>query len=396
MTKRSRLLLAVGGVLLVLWLAGPSVATRVAVHLFNATLDSVVTTPSDEAVRLHATLGVVDLHGDALLWDQGLLRRRSGGHIDVPRLIEGRVALQMFTTVTKTPADMNIDSNSADSDRITLLSVLQAWPPRTWSSLVERALYQATKLHDSAARSGGRLTVVTSRAELEGFLSRRSGTDSAVAGLLGIEGAHALEGDLVNLDRVFNAGFRMIGLTHFFDNEVGGSAHGSEKGGLTDFGRLTILRMEELGIAIDLAHAAPTLIDEVLDLASTPVIVSHTGVKGTCDNQRNLDDRRLLRIAKTGGVVGLGLWPTAVCGGTPAAWARAVRHAVDVAGIDHVGLGSDWDGAVPAIVDAAGVVHLTDALLQEGFGDDEIRKIMGGNVIRVLRETLPPGPVGGR
>lgn len=394
MTAR-RALLTAASVLLAVWLLGPTVATRIAVPLVNPTLDSVGTTASDEAVRLHASLAGADLHGDALLWDQGLLERRAVGHIDVPRMIEGRVALQMFTAVTKTPAGMNIDSNSADSDRITWLAVLQAWPPRTWFSLVERALHQSTKLHDAAAKSNGQLTVVTSRAELEAFLRKRHDDGSSVAGLLGIEGAHALEGDLTNLDRVFDAGFRMIGLTHFFDNEVGGSAHGSTKGGLTDFGRLTILRMQELGIAIDLAHAAPALIDDVLDLASTPVIVSHTGVKGTCDNQRNLDDGRLSRIAETGGVVGIGLWPTAVCGETPAAWARAVRHAVDIAGVDHVGMGSDWDGGVPAIVDSAGVVHLTEALLREGFGHDEIRKIMGGNVIRVLRQTLPPGPSGG-
>ena len=131
-----------------------------------------------------------------------------------------------------------------------------------------------------------------------------------------------------------------------------------------------------------------------LDVVSTPIIVSHTGLKAMCDNRRNLDDGRLARIAGTGGVVGISLWPTAVCGERPADWARAVRHAVDVAGVDDVGLGSDWDGAVAAIGDASGTVHLTGALLQEGFGHDEIRKIMGGNVIRVLTETLPAAPVG--
>lgn len=373
---------------------GPAIAVRIAVPVVNPTLPGAATPPSAEAVALHATLSVADLHADALLWDRGLLRRQRIGHVDVPRLIEGRVAVQMFTAVTKTPAGMNIEANSADSDQITWLALVQEWPPRTWGSLTQRALHEARKLHDAAARSRGRLTVVTSRAELDAYLARRRSNDSVVAGVLGIEGAHALEGDPRNLERVFDAGYRMIGLTHFFDNEVGGSAHGVDKGGLTDFGRLVILRMEELGIAIDLAHAAPALIDDVLDLATTPVIVSHTGLKATCDNQRNLDDGRLRRIADTGGVVGIGLWPTALCGETPADWARAVRHAVDVAGIDHVGLGSDWDGAVPAIVDAAGTVRLTDALLQGGFARDDIAKIMGGNVIRVLRATLPARPPG--
>ena len=172
---------------------------------------------------------------------------------------------------------------------------------------------------------------------------------------------------------------------------MGGSAHGTHRGGLTTFGRQVVSRMEELGIAIDLAHASPALIDDVLATTSTPLIVSHTGVKATCDNQRNLDDERLVAIAESGGVIGIGLWPTAVCGEAPADWARAVRAAVDRAGVEHVGLGSDWDGAVDAIVDAAGTVHLTNALLDVGFDHREVRMIMGGNAVRVLRQTLPSG-----
>jgi len=392
MTSRKKYVLwGIVGAILLLILTGLVAFPRVIASSMNRTLDGVESEPSAEAIQLHETLAVADLHGDVLLWDKNLLRRSEVGHIDVPRLIEGRVALQAFTTVTKTPADMNIEANSGDTDQITSLAVAQLWPPRTWSSLAERALYQADKLRRAAAASGGRLAIVRTRSELDGFLRQRAADEATTAGFLGIEGAHALEGDLSNVQRLYDAGFRMFGLTHFFDNEVGGSAHGVDKGGLTDFGVGVLTRMEELGIAIDLAHASPALIDDVLDRATTPVIVSHSGVKGTCDNRRNLDDGRLARIAATGGVVGIGLWPTAVCGESPSDWARAVRYAVGVAGIDHVGLGSDWDGAVAAIVDAAGTVHLTQALLDEGFEASEIRKIMGENVIRVLRETLPAG-----
>lgn len=348
----------------------------------------------DAARRLHATLPVADLHADALLWDRNLLRRGSWGHVDVPRLVEGRVALQAFTVVTKTPRDMNIEANAGDSDNITLLAVLQRWPPRTWGSLIERAVYQADKLHRFAAGSGGRLSVLRTRDDLRGFLTGRDPDEGTVAGFLGLEGAHALEGDLANVTRLFEAGYRMIGLTHFFDNEVGGSAHGVTGGGLSAFGAQVLARMEELGIAVDLAHASPALIDDVLAVATRPVLVSHTGVKGTCDNRRTLDDGRLAAIAATGGVVGIGLWETALCGTTPAHWARAVRHAVGVAGVEHVALGSDWDGAVAALVDASMTVRLTQALLDEDFSEEEIRMIMGGNVARVLMETLPAGARG--
>lgn len=367
------------------------VVPRVLAARMNRTLGGAATLPvSDEARRIQGTLAVADLHADALLWNRDLRRRGSWGHIDVPRLLEGQVAVQAFTVVTKTPRSMNIEANTGDSDNITLLAILQRWPPRTWASLAERAVYQAHKLQRLAIDSQGRLSFIRSKEDLQGFLDRRAADETSVAAFLGLEGTHALEGDVDNVARLYQAGFRMFGLTHFFDNEVGASAHGVSHGGLTPFGARVLDRMDELGILVDLAHASPALIDDVLARATRPVVVSHTGVKGTCDNQRNLDDGRLAAIAATGGVVGIGLWETALCGTAPSDWARAVRHAVDVAGIEHVGLGSDWDGAVAAIVDASQTVHLTQALLDQGFGEDEVRKVMGGNVIRVLSEVLPP------
>jgi microsomal dipeptidase-like Zn-dependent dipeptidase len=284
---------------------------------------------------------------------------------------------------------MNIEANTGDSDNITLLAVLQGWPRRTWGSLAERSLHQADKLHAMVERSDGGLTLLRSREDLEAYLTRRARDGEIAAGFLGIEGTHALEGDIANVDRLFEAGFRMFGLTHFFDNEVGGSAHGVSGSGLSPFGHRVLDRMDGLGILVDVAHASPTLIDDVLARADRPVVVSHGGVKGTCNNQRNLDDGRLRGIAATGGVMGVGLWETALCGTTPADWARSVRHAADVMGVEHVGLGSDWDGAVTAIVDAAGTVHLVQALLNAGFDEGEVRMIMGENTLRVLREVLP-------
>ncbi|MCG6957171.1 MAG: dipeptidase [Gemmatimonadetes bacterium] len=365
--------------------AAPSIIGR----LMNRTLHGASGPVGKRARALQETLAVADLHADALLWNRDLLSRGSWGHVDVPRLVEGRVALQVFTTVTKTPRGMNIESNAGDSDNVTLLAVLGRWPRRTWSSFLERSLYQAAKLRTFAAMSGGRLTVVRTRGELAEYIAGRMADDSVTAGILGIEGAQALEDELANVNRLFLAGFRLIGLTHFFDNEVGGSAHGLAKGGLTPFGRQVVERMEELGIVVDLAHASPALIDDVLAMATRPVIVSHTGVTGTCDNARNLDDDRLAAVAATGGVVGIGLWDTALCGTAPADWARAVHHAVDVVGVQHVGLGSDWDGAVAAMIDASQTIHLTQALVDEGFTDGDIRLIMGGNVLRVFSLTLP-------
>ncbi len=341
------------------------------------------------ALALHGTLRVVDLHADALLWRRDLLNRARWGHVDVPRLLEGRLAVQVFTAVTSVPRGANIESNLADSDVVTALAVIEFRPRRTWGSLMERALHQAHRLYSFADRSGGTLTVLRTRSDLEAHLSRLDESQAAVAGILGIEGAHALEGEVSNVDRAWEAGFRLVGLTHFFDNDVGGSAHGTERGGLTELGRRVVARMEELGMLVDLAHASDALIDDVLAVATRPVVVSHTGVRATCDNRRNLDDARLAAIAATGGLVGIGLWETALGGTSPADWARAVVHAVDVAGPKHVALGSDWDGAVHTIVDASGAVHLTAALLEAGLDEDVVRGVMGRNAIRLLLETLP-------
>lgn len=370
-----------------LWAAPALVADRL-----NPTLPEPTTSVAEPAATLHDALLVADLHTDALLWDRDLLERSEIGHVDLPRLIKGRVAVQLFTAVTQVPRGMNLEENDADSDLITPLAMVQLWPPGTWRSPLARALHQADKLHGFAADSDGRLTVVTSRDELTAFLRTRAGDDGSVAALLGVEGAHALEGELTNVDTLFAAGYRMIGLTHFFDNAVGGSAHGVSKGGLTVLGERVLDRMAELGMMVDLAHASDALIDDVMSRTRRPVVVSHTGVDGTCAGPRNLGDDQLRSIAGTGGVVGIGLWPEALCGETPADWARAVRYTADLVGVEHVALGSDWDGAVPAIVDAAGTRHLTAALLDEGFSPGEIRAILGENTLRVLLATLPAAP----
>jgi microsomal dipeptidase-like Zn-dependent dipeptidase len=344
---------------------------------------------SEAARRLHERLLVADLHADTLLWDRDPLERAPRGHVDVPRLLEGNVALQAFTVVTKTPRHLNIESNDDRSDDVTLLAMAQRWPPATWFSLKARALHQARRLDDAAARSAGRLSVVRSRSELAACLARRGRERSVTAGFLGLEGAHALEGDLANLEVLFGAGFRMVGLVHFFDNEFAGSAHGVAKGGLTAKGRELVRRLEERRMLVDLAHASPRTIEETLAIATRPVVVSHTGVKGTCDNVRNLDDGALRGVARTGGLVGIGYWETAMCGVGGAAVARAIRHATEVAGVDHVALGSDFDGAVAEPFDTAGLAEITDALLAAGFAERDVEKIMGGNVFRLLGEALP-------
>jgi membrane dipeptidase len=362
-------------------------------HILDRTLNSVASPPpyptGDAARKLHGRLFVADLHDDALLWQRDLLERHSYGHSDLPRQLEGRVALQVYSTVTKTPRGLNYERNGADSDNITLLAMAQRWPRTTWSSLLQRALYQAGKLEAAAASSAGRLVLIRTRGDLERFIEAWQEDPQRVAALLATEGLHPLEERLENLDRLYDAGFRIAGLTHFFDNEVGGSAHGLDKGGLTPLGRQVIKRLEEKAMLIDLAHASRALIDDVLAMARRPLLVSHTGVEGTCPGTRNLSDRHLKAIAASGGVVGIGYWDTAVCATSIEAIVRAIRYSAELIGVEHVALGSDFNGTVHTPFDVSGLAQLTEGLLAAGFSQSEVAAIMGGNVQRLLLASLP-------
>jgi microsomal dipeptidase-like Zn-dependent dipeptidase len=346
---------------------------------------------SDKAREVHAGATVVDLHGDPLVWGRDLLVRGTRGHTDVPRMQEGGMAIQVFAAATKSPRHLNIERNDDRSDDITFLALAAGWPPSTWRSLTARATFLAGRLAAAAERSGGTLSVVRSGADLDRFLARRADDLRLVAGVLAIEGAHALGDDLAGLDAIHAAGYRIVGPVHFFDNAVAGSAHGLEKGGLTALGRELISELERRSMIVDLAHSSARTIEDVLSLARRPVIASHTGLRGIADNARNLSDDHARGIAATGGLIGIGFWPTACGGEDAAAIARSIEYAVGVAGVDHVGLGSDFDGGVPVPFDATGLPLLTEALLAEGLDEKSIGKVMGGNAIRVLRAALPAG-----
>ena len=345
---------------------------------------------SDEAKALHKTLNIVDLHSDTLMWNRDLGDRADRGHMDLPRLQEGNVALQLFSSVTKTPKGQNYDGNGADTDNITLLTFAQLQPVKTWRSLVERSLYHASKRDDAVTGSDGKLQAVNNAEELDALLAARQKDPTTVGAMLTVEGLHNLEGKAENLDRLYDAGFRMAGFTHFFDNELGGSMHGLKKGGLTPFGRDILRRMEAKGMIVDIAHLSHAGVAEVLAMAKRPVVSSHGGVQATCKVNRNLTDDEVRGVAKTGGVVGIGYWEGAICSTDPRAAAKAMKHVRDLVGIQHVALGSDYDGATTVRFDTSQLAQVTQALMDEGFTPDEIRAVMGENALRVIRAGLVP------
>jgi membrane dipeptidase len=345
---------------------------------------------SDAARSLHEDMVVGDWHADPLLWNRDLTERGSYGQVDLPRLIEGGVAVQVFTAVTKSPAGQNYEENSAEAfDNITLLAVAQLWPSRTWNSLLERALYQAEKLEDFAAKAPDSLVILTSGDDLDALLAARADGATTVGGLLGIEGAHPLEGDLANLGLLEAAGYRLVGLQHFFDNELGGSLHGEGNQGLTEFGRAVVAEVAQRNIVLDLAHSSPQVARDVLEMTDIPLVVSHSGIHGHCPVKRNFPDDLMREIAATGGVIGIGYWAEVACDDiTPDGIARMIVAAIKTVGEDHVSLGSDFDGSVETAFDTSELPALTHALLAAGLTESQIRKVMGENMLRVLEARL--------
>lgn len=343
---------------------------------------------SERAKKLHPQIAVADWHSDNLIWDRDPLTKLDHGHVDIPRLIEGNFAIQIFDAVIKVPQGLNYQSNTDKTDQIKMLSMANRWPVSSWFGLTERALHQSKVLHDAADESSD-LVIIKTRGDMEYFMKQWNINGNMIGGILSIEGLHAMEGKLENLQVLVDAGYRMFGLVHFFDNEIGGSSAGVEQGGLTDLGRQVVRIMNEESIIIDLAHASEQLIDDVLNMSTKPVVVSHTGVKGVHDSPRNLSDRHLNAIAAKGGMIGLGFWEEAAGGQSVNDIARAIRYTADLIGVEHVSLGSDFDGAVAIPFDASQIILLTEALMTAGFTDEEIILIMGGNQIRFLTEHLP-------
>ncbi|MFA7692555.1 MAG: peptidase M19 [Candidatus Hydrogenedentes bacterium] len=344
---------------------------------------------SSHAQDLHRRLSIADLHCDALLSNRDLLAFGHRGHVDIPRLFQGNIALQFFSIPTLAPVRAGIPWLPSDTDALKWLLMTSGWPPNTHNSTFQRVLYAAQLLQDTASRSVGLFRIIKSRKDLDAFLRDRQTDPRLTAGILGVEGLHSLEDHVDNLQRFFDAGVRTAGLVHLHDNALGGSAHGHRREGLSDFGLHVLRWMESHHMLVDLAHSSSRLLESVLAQCTRPLIISHTGLYGAYCCSRNISDAHAREVARKRGVIGIGFFPWAIGACSMGALFKSLAYAVDLVGSDHVALGSDWDGMVTTPFDASGMGLVTDMLLHRGFSEADIAKIMGGNVFRVLRETLP-------
>jgi membrane dipeptidase len=324
------------------------------------------------ARALHDETCVFDLHADTpklmdkLGWDIARRHRRPApwfGHIDLPRMREGGLGAQFFGMWTFPK------------------------PERGAARSVHR---QIDALEAACAKSPDEIVLCRSRADVAA--ARAAGR---VAALAGIEGAHALEGDLGHVEAFARRGVRYIGLLHFSRNGLGCPAMGlgrDDARGLTPFGHAVIEEMNRVGIIVDLAHINRKGFFDAIAHTRTVPIVSHTGVAGVRAHWRNIDDDQIRAVADRGGVVGVIFAPKFLGGDGLDAVCDHLAHIVKVGGDDVPALGSDYDGMVApprGLADVADLPRLTAALLDRGVARAAVRKLLGENALRVLADVPP-------
>lgn len=371
-------------------------------------------TVSPRSSELHRRAIVVDTHDDTtqrLIYDKDfdLGRRNATGHVDIPRMREGGLDAIFFSI----------------------------WVPVKYSGLdaTKRALQQIEAVREAVRRHPNDLVLATTAREI-----RRAHQQDKIAALMGVEGGHTINDDLGVLRQFAGLGVRYLTLTHTKNtNWADSSGDKPAHNGLTDFGRSVIREMNRLGVMVDISHVSDKTFADVLAVSEAPIIASHSSCRAISNHPRNLTDDMLRAVAKNGGVVMINynqgflsqelldafrarekeLRPvyeamSKACGDDdacdiagyerlehqfiaegklpPVSWEKIVEHidhVAKVAGVNHVGLGSDFDGAsMPAgMEDVSKLPKITEALLRRGYTPAAIERILGGNLLRVMTEV---------
>lgn len=332
--------------------------------------------------ELHRRVAVADGHADSLMWNRDLNCASAQGHVDFPRLKEAGVKIQCFTVVTR---------GLPVIDGFWLFALKQGWPRHARADEWARCTFQVERLAAFCRESNGNASIAATAPQLEANLS--GGTLSAV---LGIEGGHALGGKVERVAELYERGVRFMSLSHLSNNELGGTStpfFGNKP--LTAHGREVLDAMGEVGMLLDVAHASPAMLPELLAHPKARPFCSHAGVQGATPMWRNLSDQTCRAIADKGGVVGIIFAPQFLGGRTLTHVARHVAHAVNVMGEDGVGFGSDFDGMIPlpqGMRDVRDLPKLTAALLEHGLPVRIVEKVLGENYRRFFGETLGKRP----
>jgi membrane dipeptidase len=327
---------------------------------------------------LHDRALVIDAHADTplrLMKGEDICQRSDSGHLDFPRMREGGVKAQFFS--------------------------IFVYPQAVPESNFARALKIIDSLERSVKSCPDQVEIATTATVVEEL--HRKGK---LAALIGVEGGHAIAGSLDKLRILHERGARYLTLTWSNTNEFADSSGDAGRwGGLNQLGRLVVAEMNRLGMIVDISHVSDKTFWDVMEVTRKPVIASHSSCRALHDVPRNLSDEMLRAVSRNGGVVCINFYPLFLSPsfrpkkeGTNEAHDVTldilidhVDHAIRVAGVDHVGLGSDFDGidAVPVgMEDVTRMPAITEALLSRGYAPQDIEKVLGLNLLRVMREVI--------
>jgi len=322
-----------------------------------------------DALTLHRDSIVFDGHCDTLLeilyGKRQFGERSPKGHIDLPRLQDGGITAQVFAVYLE---DQFLPAGAV-KQTLRILDVL----------------YRELAAHAAA------MSLATRAADIE-----QAKKEGKIAAVIGLEGAEALEGDLGVLRVMYRLGVRLLTVTWSRRNQAADGGYEIRTGGgLTEFGVKLVQECNNLGIILDISHLSPAGARDVLELSKRPVVASHSNCRALCSHWRGLDDEQLHALARNGGLAGVTFVPAFVADERKeASLERLLDHAdhmVQVAGIDHVGLGSDFDGFTPpaprGLEDVSRMPSITEGLLRRGYAESDVRRVLGENWMRVFREV---------
>jgi membrane dipeptidase len=333
----------------------------------------------DEAVlRLHERATVVDAHIDTLLdvmvpaarpvklpTPRKFGERSNKGHVDLPRLLEGGVDLQVFAVYIQ--------------------------PEYKIERALHRALQLFARFYKELEEHEDKMMLFTQVSDV-----REAEKKGKIAAMLSIEGGEAVEADLGILRMLYRLGLRAMTLTWNERNQIAdGAAEGRTKGGLTNFGVELVKEMNSLGMVVDVSHLSDAGFFDVIGTTTKPIIASHSNCRALCNHRRNLTDEMIKILADNGGVMGMNFAPAFVDekkeNVTLERLLDHVDHVVKIAGVEHVGLGSDFDGieSTPkGLEDVTRMPYLTEGLVKRGYKEADILKILGENFLRVFKDVM--------
>ncbi len=327
-----------------------------------------------DAAKVHRDAIVIDAHSDTalrMLRGATICVESQSGHIDIPRLAKGGVDAQFFAIFVH--------------------------PLITGDAAVNRARQMIQLVKQTVESCPEEIGLATTASDIEELTAQ-----GKIAALLGLEGGHVIQGNIDTLKEFYGLGVRYMTLTWSNTNDFADASDGEKKwNGLNALGKQIVQAMNRMGMIVDVSHVSDKTFWDVMEITSAPVIASHSSCRALRDIPRNMSDDMIRAVAKNGGVVCINFFTRFLADTGEEGSARErevpvdvlidhIDHAIRIAGVDHVGLGSDFDGITAApkgMKDVTGMPLITEGLLKRGYKPDEVKKVLGGNMLRVIRQV---------